>query len=82
MACTQEIKKPGANTSLIKGTKKLTQFNILVDIFQMIKAIFTDLFSNDLLPKRLHDQTQDTNEALNAIIWTHCPKLELCNFKF
>ena len=33
-----------------------------------------NLSEEELLLKCLHGQTQHTNEALNAIIWTRCPK--------
>ena len=47
--------------------------NIPVIIFH-IKPIFQDLFNKELLSKCLNGQTENTNEALNAIIWTQCLK--------
>ena len=59
----------------INGTHKYKNtINIPVNIFHIIKPIFRDLSKEELLSKCLHDQTQNTNEALNAIIWTRCPK--------
>ena len=59
----------------INGTQKYKNtINIPVNIFYIIKRIFQDLSKGELLSKCLHGQTKKTNEALNAIIWTHCPK--------
>ena len=59
----------------INGTQKYKNtINIPVNIFPFIKPIFQDLSKKELLSKRLHGQTQNTNKTLNAIIWTRCPK--------
>ena len=59
----------------INGTQKYKNtINIPVNIFHIIKPIFRDLSKEELLSKCLHDQTQNTNAALNAIIWTRCPR--------
>ena len=41
-----------------------------------IYPIFKDLSANELLEKCLHGQTQNANEALNGMIWQHCPKTQ------
>ena len=43
-------------------------------IHELLKPIFTDLSSDELLKKCLHGKAQNANEALNNIIWTKCPK--------
>ena len=48
--------------------------SVLVNIFDIIKAILQDLLKEEFLSKCLHVQTQNTNEALNAIIWSRCAK--------
>ena len=48
--------------------------NIPIWIHELLKPIFTDLSSDDLLQRCLHGKTQNANEALNNIIWTKCPK--------
>ena len=40
----------------------------------MIKPIFKDLSSDELLSKCLHGKTQNANESINNIIWQKCPK--------
>ena len=32
------------------------------------------MFSDNLLSSCLHSQIQNTNEVLNMIFWSHCPK--------
>ena len=41
-----------------------------------IKHIFSysDLGSEELLSKCLHEKTQNANESINNVIWTRCPK--------
>ena len=59
----------------INGTQKYKNtINIPVYIFHIIKSIFQDLSKEELLSKCLNGQTQNTNEALNAIKWTRCPE--------
>ena len=43
-------------------------------MFKIIKPIFQDLASEELLSKCLHGQTQNPNESINKVIWTTCPK--------
>ena len=43
-------------------------------IHELVKPIFKDLSSNDLVSRCLHGKTQNANEALNNIIWRKCPK--------
>ena len=43
-------------------------------IHDILKPIFMDLSSDTLLRKCLHGETQNTNECLNSIVWTCCPK--------
>jgi hypothetical protein len=43
-------------------------------IKNLIVPIMKDLQSNDLLSKCLHGETQNCNEALNAVIWSKVPK--------
>ena len=45
-----------------------------VVIKRILEPIFRDLSSDDLLAKCLHGQTQNANEAFNAILWQKCPK--------
>ena len=47
--------------------------NIPVNIFNIIKPILQDLSKGEFISKCLHGQTQNTNAALNVIIWTRCP---------
>ena len=59
----------------INGIQKYKDtISIPVNIFHIIEALFQDLSKEELLSKCLHDQTQNTNVALNAIIWTQCPQ--------
>ena len=43
-------------------------------IHTKIRPVFQELSDDSLLQKCLHGQTQNANEAFNAIIWTRCPK--------
>ena len=43
-------------------------------IHNLLKPIFIDLSSENLLKKCLHGQTQNTNECLNSIVWSRYPK--------
>lgn len=40
----------------------------------VLKPIFTDLSSDDLLEKCVHALTQNANEALHGVLWSKCPK--------
>ena len=73
---------PRENTSWCKYHKnkelnippKKCSVNISQEICNIIKPIFTDLSSEDLLKKCLHGETQNANESLNNVIWNKCPK--------
>ena len=43
-------------------------------IHDLLKPIFQDLSSDELLSKCLHGKTQNANESLNNLIWRKCPK--------
>ena len=43
-------------------------------LHSIVKPIFVDLSSDELLLKCLHGRTQNANEALNNVIWQKCPK--------
>ena len=43
-------------------------------IHQLINQIFLDLSNETLLSKCFQGKTQSTNELINNIIWTKCPK--------
>ena len=43
-------------------------------IKQLITPIWRDLTDDSLLSKCLHGHTQNSNEALNGVIWKKCPK--------
>ena len=45
-----------------------------VAIKKLLEPIFKDLSAEELLQKCLHGQTQNANEAFNAILWQKCPK--------
>ena len=50
------------------------KINLPVEIKSLIEPIFRDLSTNELLNKCLHGQTQNANEAFNAVLWQKCPK--------
>ena len=56
-------------TSLYKG-----KISVPMSIHNSMKKIFEELSSDDLLKKCLHGEMQNSNEALNSLIWTRCPK--------
>ncbi len=43
-------------------------------ITELLKPIFRNLSSDELLKKCTHGRTQNENEALNGVIWQRCPK--------
>ena len=43
-------------------------------IHEILQPIFVNLSSDELLSKCLHGSTQNSNEALNSMIWSKCPK--------
>ena len=48
--------------------------NFAMWIHLILRPVFLELSSDELLKKCLHGQTQNSNEALNHIIWNKCPK--------
>ena len=58
-----------------EGSKKSkSTINLPIWIHDLLKPIFVDLSSDELLNKCLHGKTQNANEAFNNIIWIKCPK--------
>ncbi|GFX06667.1 uncharacterized protein TNCV_382631 [Trichonephila clavipes] len=47
---------------------------LLVAVVEAIKLIFRDLSDPELLKKCLHGNTQNPNESINNVIWSHVPK--------
>jgi hypothetical protein len=45
-----------------------------IDIVMLLKPIFAELSSDDMLFKCLHGKTQNQNESFNAMIWERIPK--------
>ena len=59
----------------LKGTNSYkSHISIPKWIHDILKPIFMDLPSDTLLRKCLHDETQNTYECLNSVVWTGCPK--------
>lgn len=59
----------------LKGTSKYkSTISVPKWIHDIIKPIFTQLSSDELLSKCLHGETQNTNESFNAVVWSRCPK--------
>ena len=59
----------------LKGTSKYkNSISIPKWIYDIVKPIFTQLSSDELLSKCLHGETQNTNESFNAVVWSRCPK--------
>jgi len=48
--------------------------NLPIWIHDIIKPIFQELSSDELLSKCLQGKTQNANESLNNLIWRKCPK--------
>ena len=57
-------------------TYKKPSINIPENISKLIKPFFShkDLGTDDLLEKCIDDETQNNDEAINALIWKRCPK--------
>ena len=51
-----------------------SSINVPKWIHDILKPLFADLSSDELLLMCLHGKTQNANEALNNIIWSKCPK--------
>ena len=59
----------------VRGTDTyIAKITIPSVISKIIRPIFQDLTKDELLKKCLHCATQNSNEALNSIIWKKCPK--------
>jgi len=50
-------------------------------IVELLEPIFDDLSNPDLLARCPHGKTQNPNECLNKIIWSHCPKEMWASYK-
>lgn len=44
------------------------------DVLSRVKAVYSDLCSDELLSKCLHGKTQNANECFNGLIWQRAPK--------
>ena len=64
IALTQKILKPDIACAPAQRTV----------VSDFIKPIFSDLSDDNLLKRCLHGKTQNSNEALNGLIWKRCPK--------
>lgn len=62
------------NNSLHNGSKYKHKHSIAPAIMEVIKPIFRDLSSDDLLKKCLHGRSQNMNESLNHLSWCRIPK--------
>ena len=61
------------------GTKTYSQSNCLPSVFRdELKPLFTRLSKTELLQRCLKGITQNQNEALNATLWSKCPKRVFC----
>ena len=56
------------------GVQQQSKTSIPKWIHDLLKPIFEELSSDELLSRCLHGQTQNANECLNGIIWSKCPK--------
>ena len=56
------------------GNKYRKRVGIPIWIHDLVRPIFQDLSSDELLSKCLHGKTQNLNEAINHVIWQKCPK--------
>jgi hypothetical protein len=48
--------------------------NLAKWIYDLLLPVFKSLSEDELLRKCLHGETQNSNEAINNVIWTKCPK--------
>jgi len=59
----------------LHGTSKYNaRINLPMWISDLLKPTFIALSDEALLAKCVHGQTQNTNESLNSVVWTRCPK--------
>jgi len=59
----------------LHGTSKYdARINLPMWISDLLKPTFIALSDEALLAKCVHGQTQNTNESLNSVVWTRCPK--------
>ena len=60
---------------IINGTSIYkNKLGIHIKLRDLIKPVFMNLSSDELLSKCLHGKTQNNNESLNGVIWKRCPK--------
>ena len=76
---------PGATSwcgwQRVQATKEgqYVHYNVIpAAIFKLIKPIYIQLASRDLLARCLYGATQNQNESLNGLIWSLCPKETFC----
>ena len=62
------------NRGLQKGGKYTHHYSLPLPVMELIKPIFRDFASPELLKKCLHGQTQNLNESVNSVIWSRIPK--------
>lgn len=61
------------------GTTTYSEDNRLPQVFATeLYPIFKRLSNNELLTRCLKGLTQSQNEAINGILWSHCPKTKFC----
>jgi hypothetical protein len=58
----------------LNTSKYKEHINLPIWISNLLKPVFTDLSNEELLLKCVHGQTQNTNESLNGLVWSRCPK--------
>ena len=59
----------------VLDTKKYKKsINLPIWIHKILRPIFEDLSKDELLSRCLHGKIQNSNEALNSLIWKKCPK--------
>ncbi|MBY0580425.1 MAG: hypothetical protein K2P53_01900, partial [Rickettsiales bacterium] len=49
------------------------------DIIELLKPIYKELSSDELLAKCMHGKTQNQNESHNMMIWERVPKTKFCS---
>ena len=62
------------HVSVSASKVSLEKVNLPVWIYDIIKKEFEELSDDNLLRKCTHGQTQNSNEGLNSIMWSRCPK--------
>lgn len=51
------------------------------DVLNIIKPVYLELCSSDLLKKCLHGKTQNANECFNGVVWQRVPKTVFVSLK-